>query len=325
LLTRNDSGSRMRCLAQIEYTRTPTMESVASQLKSEREKRKISLSQIAADTHISLRYLESLEEGRYDDLPGGMYNRAFLRAYCERLDIDQREMIRRYEEEILPLGEKLPKSKVHIPPQSSPIRLNPIIIWGIMLLISATAIFINRKWIGAVFSPYFSHASAPDARYEPPKRQAISPPPPAVQANPPPSDSVQPLSAPNVTSEASLPTPSAPLNNDEAPTAQVRGGESVSSSLPAIEQPLQLEIVGTGKCWISILSDGVSALKKEIVPGEVQSFHASEKFFIVVGNAGGIHLKINGKSLKPLGQSGEVRRILIDKKTLPDLLDPNTG
>jgi len=46
------------------------MGSVASDLKSAREKQSISLAQIAADTKISLHYLVSLEEGRYSELPG---------------------------------------------------------------------------------------------------------------------------------------------------------------------------------------------------------------------------------------------------------------
>ena len=51
------------------------MESVVSYLKSAREKQNVSLAQMAADIKISRHYLESLEEGRFKDLPGGMYNR----------------------------------------------------------------------------------------------------------------------------------------------------------------------------------------------------------------------------------------------------------
>jgi hypothetical protein len=62
-----------------------------------------------------------------------------------------------------------------------------------------------------------------------------------------------------------------------------------------------------------------------IEPGEVQSLSAAEKFFVVVGNAGGISMKINGKPLKPLGKPGEVRKVLIEPDSLPDLLDPAVG
>jgi hypothetical protein len=99
----------------------------------------------------------------------------------------------------------------------------------------------------------------------------------------------------------------------------------LDAALSTAKQPLQLEIIGIEKCWVSILRDNIPALRKEIAPGEVQSLDAAEKFFIIIGNAGGIRLKVNGKSLKSTGRSGEVLKLLIDEKTLPDLLDPNAG
>ena len=67
------------------------MNSLASELKAARERRNVVLSQIAEETRIGLRHLESLEEGRYSDLPGGIYNRAFIKAYCEFLNLDAQD------------------------------------------------------------------------------------------------------------------------------------------------------------------------------------------------------------------------------------------
>ena len=77
------------------------MESLSIELRSARERKNISLRQIADDTRISLRHLQNLEEGRYSELPGGMYNRAFLRAYCEYVGLDFNKMRDRYEAESL--------------------------------------------------------------------------------------------------------------------------------------------------------------------------------------------------------------------------------
>jgi cytoskeleton protein RodZ len=283
------------------------MESVGSELKSQREKRNLSLAQIAEDTRISLRYLKSMEEGRYADLPGGMYNRAFLRAYCERLNIDQKEIIRRYEEEISPLSEKSPKSKTHISSQNPPQQLNPFLIWSAILLILAAVIFFNGKWFASVFAQCF-HARAPEIRFEPPKQPAVSPPASNVQTNPQPTPS-------------KLPTAPGSSAQNTANSSDGKPDASVSGTKPS----LHLELIGKEKCWVSISRDGIQALTKVIEPGEVQSFNAIDKFYIVIGNAGGIRLKVNGRSLKSIGQSGEVRRLLIDDKTLPDLLDPNSG
>ena len=291
----------------------PAMESVASQLKSEREKRKIPLSRIAADTRISLRHLESLEEGRYSDLPGGMYNRAFLRAYCESLNLDQKDIMRRYEEEMRPPADKSPRLKSRIPRQNQPPQISPVIIWSILLLISAAGIFFSRDYIASIFSPYFSRAETPSVRFDPPK--TVSPDPPASSAQP----------AAEQTGFSAANPENTPLSDVPPPAAALPAGAAADASLKDASVPFRMELVGTESCWISIDSDGSPTIRKLIEPGEVQSFSASESFLVVVGNAGGIHLKINGKQLKPLGHSGEVRRILIDQKSLPELLDPTAG
>ena len=96
------------------------MGSVAIDLKEEREKKNISLAQIASDTRISLRYLQCIEEGRFSDLPGGVYNRAFLKAYCESINIDPREILERYDAQVAAsVTEKSPTATITPPQQKS--------------------------------------------------------------------------------------------------------------------------------------------------------------------------------------------------------------
>jgi cytoskeleton protein RodZ len=304
------------------------MESVASELKSEREKRKISLAQIAADTKISLHYLESLEAGRYDDLPGGIYNRAFLRAFCESLDLDQKEMIQRYEAEISPIPEKTPKPKGHVSPQVSSLKISPVIVWSLMLLISATGLFFSRKWIAEVFSPYFSHAPAATVQLKQPTATIVSPPGEASTGGASSSAELSVLSdtgkaKPSPIPQSQIPAPTLESVAQAATIPEV--GESTSTPLNASTISLRLQIVGTEECWISIDRDGSPVIRKLLEPGETQSFNAAEKFFIVLGNAGGVHLRINGKPTKTLGKSGEVVKLLITEKNLSDLIDQTAG
>jgi cytoskeleton protein RodZ len=302
------------------------MGSVASELKLEREKRKISLAQIAADTRISLRYLQSLEEGRYGDLPGGMYNRAFLRAYCESLNLNQQEIMQRYEAEISPSLDRPLKSKALLSQKNTPPRLSPVVVWSLMLLISATGIFFSRKWIATVFSPYFSHRQEPivpnDLARQPAalhasKPTTVNPAPSLAQAAPPENTTSTPLAVadarPAEPSDASAQTPMTLQNQEtEAPA-------SPSTSA------LRLEIAATENCWISVDRDGSLAVRKTLMPGEVQQVKASERFSIILGNAGGVRLKINGKAAKSLGKSGEVITIQINEKNLHDFLDQTSG
>jgi cytoskeleton protein RodZ len=300
------------------------MGSVASELKLEREKRKISLAQIAADTRISLRYLESLEEGRYQDLPGGMYNRAFLRAYCESLNLNQQEIIRRYEAEISPPLDRPLKSKAHIAQKNASLRPSPVVVWSMMLLISAAGIFFSRKWIATVFSPYFSHRPAASVAQELSRHPAPATEQPLATAAP---DATPPTPAQNTTAEppaVAAPVASAsvsPVDQVVATTDSKELGSQASQSHPS----LRLEIEATADCWISVDRDGNPAVRKLLKPGEAQAVSASEQLLMILGNAGGVRVRINGKPAKSMGKSGEVVKTLINEKNLQDLLDHTSG
>ena len=76
------------------------MASFGESLKRERELREISLRQISEATKINLRYLEALEENRFDALPGGLFNKGFIRAYATYIGIDGEAMVNSYLQEI---------------------------------------------------------------------------------------------------------------------------------------------------------------------------------------------------------------------------------
>jgi cytoskeletal protein RodZ len=65
------------------------MSNFGDRLRREREKRKISLDDIATATKISKRHLIELEEERFKDLPGGIFNKGFVRAYAKFLELDE--------------------------------------------------------------------------------------------------------------------------------------------------------------------------------------------------------------------------------------------
>jgi cytoskeleton protein RodZ len=299
------------------------MGSLSADLKTEREKRNTSLAQIAADTRISLHYLESLEEGRYGDLPGGMYNRAFLRAYCESLSLNQPEIMQRYEVEVAAPMDKLPKPRVHIPQTSSSLRPNPVLIWSLALLISAIGIFLSRNWIAAIFSPYFSRRPAASLPHE--LEQKPAPPPSTPSAPPEVIQAAEPSPAPADTLPGSAPIPATAQTEPAPRTIIAQTSAGPDSAPPPLQSSLQIEIVVTQRCWISIEQDGSRSFRKLMNPGDVQRLYAAEQFFIIAGNAGGVQLKINGRPAKSLGKPGEVAKILINKKNLQDYLDQSAG
>src|SRR4051812_2996593 len=71
--------------------------SFGERLRREREMRGISLDEIATATKISARNLKALEEEKFNQLPGGIFNKGFVRAYAKFLGIDEEHIVAEYE------------------------------------------------------------------------------------------------------------------------------------------------------------------------------------------------------------------------------------
>ncbi len=64
-----------------------------------RKRNGISLSAIAAATKISVRYLEAIERGKFNALPGGAYGVNYVRQYAEAIHYDADMLVEQYREE----------------------------------------------------------------------------------------------------------------------------------------------------------------------------------------------------------------------------------
>ena len=62
-------------------------------LRREREMRGVSLDEIAAATRISTRFLEAIEKDQWDQLPGGVFNRGFIRSIARFLGLDEESLV----------------------------------------------------------------------------------------------------------------------------------------------------------------------------------------------------------------------------------------
>lgn len=68
------------------------------ELRSEREHRGISIEHLCADTKVNQRFLEALERGSYQDLPGGVFRRGFVRAYLKAVGLDEAVWMPRFDD-----------------------------------------------------------------------------------------------------------------------------------------------------------------------------------------------------------------------------------
>src|SRR5437899_2594350 len=65
-------------------------------LREARERRGVSLRQIANATKISVAALEALERNDISKLPGGIFSRAFVRSYAMEVGLDPEETVREF-------------------------------------------------------------------------------------------------------------------------------------------------------------------------------------------------------------------------------------
>ena len=70
--------------------------SFGERLQRERELRAISLDEIAKSTKIGTRLLHALEAEEFDKLPGGIFNKGFVRAYAKYLGLDEEQAVTDY-------------------------------------------------------------------------------------------------------------------------------------------------------------------------------------------------------------------------------------
>ena len=75
-------------------------------LKHERELREVSPNEVVVATRISLRFLEALENEDWDKLPGGVFNRGFVRAIARFLGLDEEKLLAEYD---LARGDQAPE------------------------------------------------------------------------------------------------------------------------------------------------------------------------------------------------------------------------
>lgn len=73
-------------------------------LRTERERRGIALDDIAVATRVSVRNLQALEAERFQELPGGVFNRGIVRAYARFCGLDEDGTVTAYSDALRSQG-----------------------------------------------------------------------------------------------------------------------------------------------------------------------------------------------------------------------------
>lgn len=69
---------------------------LGEKLRQAREERDISISEVAEHTRISPLYLKAIEEDDYSTLPGGIFNKGFIKSFAKYVGVDENEAMQDY-------------------------------------------------------------------------------------------------------------------------------------------------------------------------------------------------------------------------------------
>jgi cytoskeleton protein RodZ len=181
-------------------------------------------------------------------------------------------------------------------------------------------------------APVTSSPAAPSSTTPAPTTSAPTAQAPATSAPAAPA----PAAAPTATAQApSAPAPSASAPSASAPAAQAPAAQAPAAQAPAAQAPAApaastpasaapasgsgIRIVATADSWLQIRAPGGGTVFSRILrAGETydlppEAVGAS----MITGNAGGIEIQVDGRTLPPLGAAGVVKRnIVLDRQAL---------
>jgi cytoskeletal protein RodZ len=127
---------------------------IGEQLRSAREGRGIPLREISDQTRISMHYLEAIETNDYKRLPGGIFNRSFVKAYARYVGYDEKEAVEgytRFMRELGDTGEEVATTPYHSKVYTdAPATRSPIltVVLAIVILAILTAIALGvLRWV----------------------------------------------------------------------------------------------------------------------------------------------------------------------------------
>ena len=307
---------------------------VGETLRRERLKRNLDLEEISGELKISTRFLQAIENDQYDKLPGGVFAKSFVRQYARLLGLDDEDLAGQVQQV---LGStELPAFVEQAKPAGFvPIQVPKVEEWEMV----GDKRFKWSGWLSAlVLVVVMLVCSAVYAWMQRPKpvvtAQSTTPPAPsAVQSAPaPPPVAVDPSAAPGATATTPAPGEAAPApaqateqkppeqNAVEHKPAEQKPSEpkavepkptpvAVPVTPPNPDATVHLEITADEPVWVSARIDGKYAFSGTMEPNTTRTVEGLKEVILRLGNAGGVTIQLNGKSIGPAGPKGQIRTI----------------
>ena len=308
------------------------MGELGTMLREARESQGFSLEQAEQETRIRRVFLEALEEERFDQLPGDVYIRGFIRNYGRFLGLDTQDL--------LPVYCKATGDVLHRMPQvlNEPLLPTPAgNVWSTVFLVVMIAIVLGLAgWYGYQRLVVGIDPFAGITRWIELQRPTMAP---ATSTTIPTSGAA--LTATRAVAvhptETALPSqqavaPAATATRRVVNTPTQRATRRVEPSRTPIPSPtrtrdpnaapaeiegIEVRVEALEKCYVFVLSDGEVVYEEILDSGQEEIWIAQEEMTVRVGNAAGVRVYVNGVEVPPLGEPGQVVELEYTLDTLP--------
>jgi cytoskeletal protein RodZ len=254
------------------------MDLIGDTLRRARVRQGLRLEQVAAKTKIGSHFLHAMEENRFENLPGGLFTRSFLRQYTHILGLNEDEIIaglkQQFEEPPLPLPV--------LQRRSSRIPQLPAFGWLVVTIMVCSGVY--TLWENVWRSLPVAKATSPVKLVE----------------------ETGPKLSPNQV---------APAQTTAVNSAGL--GRSTVDALSLGRQPegtVHALFTATEAVWISVKSGGTPVYTGTLEDKQSKEFETSDKMTVLVGNAGGLRVSVNGTPVAPIGAHGEVQQLVLTAK-----------
>ncbi|MBV8820595.1 MAG: DUF4115 domain-containing protein [Acidobacteriaceae bacterium] len=280
----------------------------------------LDLSEVADRTKISSRYLDAIERDDRAVLPGGFFYKNWVLQYGSYLNLDRAELASEVDQllaqqpEASPLpGERrlqwekesrLAPLDVGQASDRSPLLLPVASLVAVVLACSGLYVWWTNSRMITTETATKAVATPPQIAGVLPGASAASEPAPAPPSRAAAADSVT------------------PTNVDRDAGAGKQNSANLGPPLPA---DLQIELSATEETWVSLMPDGKEIFAGILQPAESRTLGARDSATIKTGNAGALSIRLNGRSIGPIGAAGQVRTVVIDKNGFQILPKPTTA
>ena len=274
-------------------------------LKAIRESKGFTVKDIFARTRISIAILEAIENGEFHLLPPPVFTKSFIKIYAKTLGIDSSPTISRYEQYLETL-KSTQGDLVETEKSPKPAKVNyKAFLWGFLILIIAglvtltlssqkTDIDILKNQISEPVQKTVSRTSADEIKTDV-KSETVDQTNLAIKSHKkedelPPASHIQ---------------PSTKQTEGKLTVQQGRTSQDIHKQQRVVAGTYQLAMEAKELTWLRITADQNPPYEILLQPGErIQK--SGSQFMIDVGNASGIDIEFQGKSLGNLGKHGEV-------------------